>query len=129
MTGAPEGDWEVPEAAPPRGPSGAAVHAGEDRLPGRPPLVLLAPAAAGLAFLVLPLLGLLVRAPWPTLGTRLMQPQMLDALRLSLVTATLATGLEDQVQLGGGRIVGRDEGDPFPLLQASPGFADQSPAA
>lgn len=93
MTGAPEGDWEVPEAAPPRRPSGAAVHAGEDRLPGRPPLVLLAPAAAGLAFLVLPLLGLLVRAPWPTLGTRLMQPQMLDALRLSLVTATLATGL------------------------------------
>ncbi|MFS2292349.1 MAG: molybdate ABC transporter permease subunit, partial [Actinomadura sp.] len=62
-------------------------------MPGRPPLVLLVPAAAGLAFLVLPLLGLLVRAPWPTLGTRLVQPQMLDALRLSLVTATFATSL------------------------------------
>ncbi|WUH96227.1 ABC transporter permease [Spirillospora sp. NBC_00431] len=60
---------------------------------GRPPLTLLLPALAGLGFLVLPLAGLLVRAPWSTLGTRLMQDQVLDALRLSLVTATLATGL------------------------------------
>ncbi|MFG2085990.1 MULTISPECIES: ABC transporter permease [unclassified Spirillospora] len=60
---------------------------------GRPPGILLLPALAGLAFLVLPLFGLLVRAPWSTLGTRFMQPQVLDALRLSLVTATLATGL------------------------------------
>ncbi|MEV4675072.1 MULTISPECIES: ABC transporter permease [Actinomadura] len=68
--------------------------AGEaDRLPGRPPWVLLLPALAGLAFLVLPLLGLLVRAPWSTLGTRLAQPQVLDALRLSLLSATLATCL------------------------------------
>ncbi|WP_243723159.1 molybdate ABC transporter permease subunit [Actinomadura sp. 7K507] len=64
-----------------------------DRLPGRPPWILLLPALAGLAFLVLPLLGLLVRAPWSTLGTRLAQPQVLEALRLSLVSATLATCL------------------------------------
>ncbi|MGI5415378.1 molybdate ABC transporter permease subunit [Actinomadura luteofluorescens] len=64
-----------------------------DRLPGRPPWVLLAPALLGLAFLVLPLVGLLVRAPWSTLGTRLLQAQVLEALRLSLLTATLATGL------------------------------------
>ncbi|MFA1548185.1 ABC transporter permease [Actinomadura chokoriensis] len=64
-----------------------------DRLPGRPPWVLLLPALAGLAFLVLPLLGLLVRAPWSTLGTRLVEPQVLEALRLSLLTATLATCL------------------------------------
>ncbi|MFG1855871.1 ABC transporter permease [Actinomadura geliboluensis] len=64
-----------------------------DRLQGRPPWVLLLPALAGLAFLVLPLLGLLVRAPWSTLGTRLAQPQVLDALRLSLLSATLATCL------------------------------------
>ncbi|WP_084219218.1 ABC transporter permease [Spirillospora albida] len=51
------------------------------------------PAMAGLAFLVLPLAGLLVRAPWSTLGTRLAEPHVLEALRLSLVTATLATGL------------------------------------
>ncbi|MFC4051620.1 molybdate ABC transporter permease subunit [Actinomadura syzygii] len=59
----------------------------------RPPLILVAPALAGLAFLVLPLAGLLARAPWTTLGTRLAQDQVLDALRLSLLTATLATCL------------------------------------
>jgi molybdate transport system permease protein len=52
--------------------------------------VLLLPAAAGLAFLVLPLAGLLVRAPWSDLATRLGEPQ-LAALRLSVVAATLAT--------------------------------------
>ncbi|MEV0403698.1 ABC transporter permease [Actinoallomurus sp. NPDC050550] len=57
----------------------------------RAPWVLVLPALLGLAFLVLPLAGLLVRAPWSTLGTRLARPEILDALRLSLVTATLAT--------------------------------------
>jgi molybdate transport system permease protein len=55
------------------------------------PLPLLVPALAGLAFLVLPLLGLLARAPWSTLPRRLAEPQVLDALRLSLLSATLAT--------------------------------------
>ncbi|MCW2878024.1 MAG: ABC-type molybdate transport system permease component-like protein [Sphaerisporangium sp.] len=44
-----------------------------------------------MAFLVLPLAGLLIRAPWPTLAQRLAEPQVLEALRLSLVTATVAT--------------------------------------
>ena len=57
----------------------------------RVPWVLTVPALLGLAFLVLPLAGLLIRAPWSTLGTRLGQPQVLEALRLSLVTASLAT--------------------------------------
>ena len=47
----------------------------------------------GLAFLVLPLLGLLVRAPWSTLPQRLTEPGVLAALRLSLLTATLATAV------------------------------------
>ncbi|MEV7970332.1 ABC transporter permease [Sphaerisporangium sp. NPDC088356] len=49
------------------------------------------PAAIGLAFLVLPLAGLLVRAPWGTLAARLTAPRTLEALRLSLVTSTAAT--------------------------------------
>jgi molybdate transport system permease protein len=67
----------------------------DGKTPGvnRPPAVLMVPALAGLAFLVLPVAGLLVRAPWSTLGTRLAEPQVLDALRLSLVTATVATGV------------------------------------
>jgi molybdate transport system permease protein len=40
---------------------------------------------------VLPLIGLLVRAPWSTLPKRLADPSILAALRLSLETATLAT--------------------------------------
>jgi molybdate transport system permease protein len=57
----------------------------------RVPVALLLPAAAGLAFLVLPLLGLLIRAPWSSLPRRLGAPGVLTALRLSLETATLAT--------------------------------------
>ncbi|GLW23773.1 molybdate ABC transporter permease subunit [Microbispora triticiradicis] len=55
------------------------------------PWALLVPALAGLAFLVLPLAGLLVRAPWPALPQRLAEPRVIEALRLSLVTATVAT--------------------------------------
>lgn len=57
------------------------------------PWPLVTPAALGLAFLALPPIGLVLRAPWSTLGARLAEPQVLAALRLSLVTATLATGL------------------------------------
>jgi molybdate transport system permease protein len=55
------------------------------------PLALLIPAGLGLAFLVLPLAGLLIRAPWSTLPERLAAPGVLTALRLSLQSATLAT--------------------------------------
>jgi molybdate transport system permease protein len=42
---------------------------------------------------VLPLVGLLVRAPWATLPRRITDPAILAALRLSLETATLATAV------------------------------------
>ncbi|CAL9449805.1 Molybdenum transport system permease protein ModB [Actinosynnema sp. ALI-1.44] len=58
---------------------------------GRLPLVLVVPAVLGLAFLLLPLAGLLVRAPWSTLPSRLVGAEVGDALRLSLVCASLAT--------------------------------------
>src|SRR5688572_7769370 len=56
----------------------------------RTPVALLLPAALGLLFLVLPLAGLLIRAPWTTLPQRLTEPGVLTALRLSLYTATMA---------------------------------------
>lgn len=59
----------------------------------RIPLALLLPAVAGLAFLVAPLAGLLIRTPWATLPQRLTQPGVLTALGLSLQTATLATAV------------------------------------
>lgn len=59
----------------------------------RPPWVLLLPAVIGAAYLFLPLLGLLVRAPWSTIGPRLSEPGALTALRLSVVTATITTAV------------------------------------
>jgi molybdate transport system permease protein len=60
---------------------------------GRVPWALTIPALAGLAFLVLPLAGLLIRTPWSSIGPRLTGTQVGEALRLSLVSATLATML------------------------------------
>lgn len=59
---------------------------------GLPPL-LLVPAAVALAFLVLPLAALVVRAPWRTLPSQLLDAEVGQALRLSLVTASLATAV------------------------------------
>ena len=58
---------------------------------GRAPGLLLTPALLGLLFLLLPLLGLLLRAPWRSLPTLLTGSGVGQALRLSLECATLAT--------------------------------------
>jgi len=57
----------------------------------RVPLPLLVPAVVGVAFLVLPLIGLMVRTPWSDLLPLLTASGVGDALRLSVVSATLAT--------------------------------------
>ncbi|WP_104524354.1 ABC transporter permease [Blastococcus atacamensis] len=57
----------------------------------RVPAPLLVPAVLGVLFLALPLVGLLVRTPWSQLGPQLAAPGVGQALRLSLVSATLAT--------------------------------------
>ena len=57
------------------------------------PVPLLVPAVLAVAFLVLPLAGLVIRAPWGELGPQLAGPAVGQALRLSLVSATAATGL------------------------------------
>ncbi|MGI8578729.1 MAG: ABC transporter permease [Nocardioidaceae bacterium] len=49
------------------------------------------PAVVGFMFLLLPLVALLVRAPWHGLGRLLSDSQVLTALRLSLECATAAT--------------------------------------
>jgi molybdate transport system permease protein len=55
------------------------------------PVILLVPALLGLVFLVLPLVGMVVRAPWPTLLSQLETAEVGEALRLSLICATSAT--------------------------------------
>nr|WP_245673508.1 molybdate ABC transporter permease subunit [Nocardia lijiangensis] len=49
------------------------------------------PAVCGLLFLLVPLAGLLLRAPWATMPERLFSPEVGEALRLSLFCASLAT--------------------------------------
>ncbi|MGW3957247.1 molybdate ABC transporter permease subunit [Streptomyces sp. NPDC004752] len=65
------------------------------RAPGRRgvPLPLLLPGVVALAFLLLPLLALLVRAPWGSLPELLSSTEVWQALQLSLTTATAATGV------------------------------------
>lgn len=76
--------------------NGTAVSRGRgratrDRRPASLPWVMKAPALVAIAFLLLPLLGLVARAPWSGLGRILRSQQVLDALRLSLFTSTTAT--------------------------------------
>jgi molybdate transport system permease protein len=57
------------------------------------PAPLLAPALIAVAFLVLPLAALLIRAPWSHLGAALSGSDATQALVLSLWTSTIATGI------------------------------------
>jgi molybdate transport system permease protein len=64
------------------------------RMTGRGvPLPLLIPALVGLAFLLLPLIALLVRAPWRSLPSQLTSTEVWQALQLSLFSATAATAV------------------------------------
>ena len=56
----------------------------------RPPLPVMVLAGVAVLFVVLPLAGLLARAHWDTVLTQLGSATVLDALRLSLLTATAA---------------------------------------
>jgi molybdate transport system permease protein len=60
---------------------------------GRAPVLLLLPSLVGLAFLTLPVLGLLVRTPWSQLTQDIAATDTWTALRLSLECATAATGV------------------------------------
>ncbi|GAA0256628.1 ABC transporter permease [Cryptosporangium japonicum] len=57
------------------------------------PAPLAVPALVAVVFLALPLVGLLVRAPWATLPHLLGDPLVREALRLSVVSALLATAI------------------------------------
>lgn len=66
---------------------------GRRRVKSRPPLLLAVFASIGLLFFVLPLVGLLARAPWTRLVDLLTEEVVTDALRLSLVTSLAATAV------------------------------------
>ena len=76
------------------------------------------PAAVAVLFLLLPLAGLLVRAPWSSLPRVLAEARALEALRLSVVTASLATLLS--LVLGGPSVAAWSGERPCCSPQASP---------
>ncbi|MCY0937765.1 ABC transporter permease [Streptomyces sp. H34-S4] len=59
----------------------------------RPPVALALPALLAVAFLLMPLVGILSRTRWRDVGSHLTSPEVLEALRLSLVVSLWALGL------------------------------------
>ncbi|MFI6144142.1 ABC transporter permease [Streptomyces sp. NPDC051109] len=59
----------------------------------RPPVTLALPALLAVAFLLLPLIGILTRTEWGEIGTHLTSPGVVQALRLSLFVSLWALGL------------------------------------
>ncbi|MER6099653.1 ABC transporter permease [Streptomyces sp. NPDC001728] len=59
----------------------------------RTPVTLVVPALLAVAFLTLPLIGVLVRTEWDELADHLTSPGTVEALRLSLVVSFWALGL------------------------------------
>ncbi|MFJ3307881.1 ABC transporter permease [Streptomyces sp. NPDC086549] len=72
------------------GPRRRRVRAGVGR---GVPLPLLVPGVVALAFLLVPLVALLVRAPWSSLPDLLTSTEVWQALQLSLISATAATAV------------------------------------
>ena len=79
--------------APHRGRGRTGGGRGRGPNQGRAPVALLLPSLAGLAFLVLPVIGLLMRTPWRQFLQDLSATDTWTALRLSLECATAATGI------------------------------------
>uniref|UniRef100_A0AAU2VHU7 ABC transporter permease n=1 Tax=Streptomyces sp. NBC_00008 TaxID=2903610 RepID=A0AAU2VHU7_9ACTN len=59
----------------------------------RAPIALAVPALLAIAFLLLPLIGILARTSWGDLGTHLTSPETTQALKLSLLVSFWALGL------------------------------------
>ncbi|MEW2085028.1 ABC transporter permease [Streptomyces sp. NPDC005283] len=59
----------------------------------RTPVALAVPALVAIAFLLMPLIGILARTTWGDLGSHLTSPGVTEALRLSLLVSFWALGL------------------------------------
>ena len=59
----------------------------------RAPWILLIPGLLAIAFLVLPVIGLITQAPWGSFGTLLSDPVTRDALRISAISSLCATAI------------------------------------
>jgi molybdate transport system permease protein len=82
------------------------------------PVLLGVPAAVALLLLLLPLVGLLIRAPWGGAAAVLGSAETLQALRLSLVTATISAGLAVLLGVPLAWLLARPQFGPASLLRA-----------
>lgn len=57
------------------------------------PRLLWVPAGLAFALIALPVIGLAIKADWPRVPEQLVSPASLDALKLSLITASISTAL------------------------------------
>jgi len=69
------------------------VKAQREHVFGRPPAALLVPAVAAVALLVIPVAAVVIRAPWGSLPSHLTSASARTALRLSLETTLITTGI------------------------------------
>ncbi|MEE1930118.1 ABC transporter permease [Streptomyces sp. TRM 70351] len=82
---------DVPRSGAPRADAPPADPAARPRrYRARAPLALALPALVAVAFLLVPLAGVLARTPWAGLGGHLTSPASVEALRLSLVVSCWA---------------------------------------
>ncbi|WP_373694925.1 ABC transporter permease [Kineococcus terrestris] len=84
----------------------------------RVPWPLRVPAAVATAFLLLPLAGMVVLAPWADLPRLLTATQAVQALRLSLVTATAATAVAVVLGVPLAFVLARSRSRAVPALRA-----------
>jgi molybdate transport system permease protein len=75
------------------------------------------PAALAVALLALPLVGLLQRAPWSSIIERLTSPEILDAIRVSLVVSLSAAALCLVLGLPLAWVLARQEGRTIAALR------------
>lgn len=75
---------------------------------GRAPWFLVVPGVVAVAFLVVPLLGLLSQAPWGSFVEILRSPLALEALRLSLITSLAAVAFSAVVGVPLAWLLARD---------------------
>lgn len=81
----------IPGALKPSRPRATGGHRVGPAGQSRPPVILTWPAVLAVLFLCLPLVAVVLRVPWESLGEILTREQTLEALGLSLGTASVAT--------------------------------------
>jgi molybdate transport system permease protein len=77
------------------------------------------PAGLGLALVVVPILGLLQRAPWSSLADRLTDDTVVDAIRVSLTVSVSAAAIATVLGLPLAWVLARSEGRVASVVRAA----------